>query len=375
MITDSEEVYDKVRELLSPSMGVPLPKNELTEKLLTNIFTEKEAFIVANGIKKALRPTTVRKIRKRTGIPRKELKEILEEMNYRGKIIKKSFFCVMPPYLPGLFEVYFTHNRDDPERMKKAGEAHYALIESGFHVEHSARGYPLFRVLPAADPTLKSLEVDTELDVAHQILPYEVLSKYLKKQKTFAVQPCSCRIAAKLSGNPCKRTDENFCISTGLLAKQLIKSEVAREVSYEELMEVMRKAEKQGLVHETTNMQKTSMFMCNCCSCCCGFLKQVKELKNKRAIAKSNFNPVIQEEKCTLCETCVDICPMEAIGHIHEEAQNHIVITLEDCIGCGVCASNCPEGAIRLEKVREVEPVKGDLGVLKELRKSSKASE
>jgi ferredoxin len=28
------------------------------------------------------------------------------------------------------------------------------------------------------------------------------------------------------------------------------------------------------------------------------------------------------------------------------------------CIGCGVCASNCPNNAISLEKVRNVVPVK-----------------
>lgn len=369
---ETESSYEKLRKLLSPKVGVDLPKNELVDKLLTNIFSEQEAFIVAEGIRKALRPVSVRKIRKRTRIPKKELKKKLDDMNYRGKIVKIGFICVMPPYLPGLFEVYFTNNRDDPERMKKAGEAHYELLKSGFHVKHTQRGYRLFRVIPAAEPVAKAIEVNKELAVQHQVLPYEILEKYLKKQKVYAVQPCSCRVAASLAGNPCKRTKENFCVSAGVLAKNLIKSGVGKRVSLEELMELMKRAEKEGLVHETTNMQKTSMFMCNCCSCCCGYLKSVKELHNKGAVAISNFQPVIDANKCKLCETCAKKCPMEAIYRLKDTSTNKMIIKLDDCLGCGVCSSNCPQGAIILEKVRDMIPIKGNIGILRRIIKDNK---
>ncbi len=366
--------YEKLRKLLSPKVGVELPKNELVDKLLTNLFTEQEAFIVAEGVRKGLRPVSIRRIRKRIQLPKKELKEKLKDMNYRGKIIKVGSFVLMPPYLPGLFEVYFTNNRDDPERMKKAGEAHYELIKSGFHVKHSQRGYRLFRIIPGGYLTdsAKSIDINKELEVTHQILPFEILAKYFKKQKVLAVQPCSCRTAAGLAGSPCKRTKENFCVSAGFLAKDLIKKGVGRKVSYNELMEILKKAEKAGLVHETTNMRKNSLIMCNCCSCCCGFLKSIKELHNKGGVAISNFQPVVNVDKCKLCETCVKKCPMEVISRLKDSSNDKIVINLENCLGCGVCSSNCPQGAITLEKVRNVKPVKGNLGMGRKLLKATK---
>ena len=64
-----EGTYEDVRKILSPKFCYDLPNNEQTLKLISNIFPGKEADIIANGFKKAFRPRTARKIRKRTIIP------------------------------------------------------------------------------------------------------------------------------------------------------------------------------------------------------------------------------------------------------------------------------------------------------------------
>ena len=50
----------------------------------------------------------------------------------------------------------------------------------------------------------------------------------------------------------------------------------------------------------------------------------------------------VNENTCTGCGTCLDVCPTEAI--IMQD--KHAVITM-DCMDCGACPRVCPEGAIR----------------------------
>lgn len=51
---------------------------------------------------------------------------------------------------------------------------------------------------------------------------------------------------------------------------------------------------------------------------------------------------LVNIEDCSACETCVDVCPNEAIYM----ADGHAVIDQEECLECGICIDECPEGAI-----------------------------
>ena len=55
---------------------------------------------------------------------------------------------------------------------------------------------------------------------------------------------------------------------------------------------------------------------------------------------------------------------MEIINHVSNNNTKKIEINLEDCIGCGVCASNCPEGTIHLSKTNDFIPPKTRPGLL-----------
>ena len=53
---------------------------------------------------------------------------------------------------------------------------------------------------------------------------------------------------------------------------------------------------------------------------------------------------VISDE-CTMCGTCVDACPVEAI----KEGDPKYVIDPDTCTDCGTCVDECPVSAISPE--------------------------
>jgi len=53
---------------------------------------------------------------------------------------------------------------------------------------------------------------------------------------------------------------------------------------------------------------------------------------------------VVDEELCSGCKTCSDLCPFHAISFDEEKKVSRVNDTL--CKGCGVCVAACPSGAI-----------------------------
>ena len=53
----------------------------------------------------------------------------------------------------------------------------------------------------------------------------------------------------------------------------------------------------------------------------------------------------VNEELCSGCRFCNDLCPYNAIEFIEEEGQSHVISAL--CKACGVCVAACPSSAIK----------------------------
>lgn len=54
--------------------------------------------------------------------------------------------------------------------------------------------------------------------------------------------------------------------------------------------------------------------------------------------------PVTDAGKCWLCGTCWLYCPVQC----RFDAPGHMETFLDFCKGCGICANECPSGAITM---------------------------
>lgn len=60
------------------------------------------------------------------------------------------------------------------------------------------------------------------------------------------------------------------------------------------------------------------------------------------------------QEKCVHCQTCVHVCPHQAIEHTHHK----IIIHHEKCVGCLSCVHSCPQDALSYEgEYQEIDDI------------------
>jgi electron transport complex protein RnfB len=256
---------------------------------------------------------------------------MLDNMVNKGQIAATKMFgydvYVLVPFVVGIYE--FQLNRMDKELADLIEEYSPALLKKiGGHSP------ALMRVVP----------VNAKIDAKHEVLSYENVIGMLQEAKSFQVTDCICRKERALQDHPCKHPIE-VCLGFSMSEGAYDKYSRGRVISREEAIEIIKLSEQEGLVHSTYNVQSDQMFVCNCCSCCCGLLRGMKHLKAPHLLAGSNFVAAIDQETCAQCGLCADErCPVNAIS----ETGGGYSVSPERCIGCGVCTTTCPTESITL---------------------------
>jgi ferredoxin len=133
----------------------------------------------------------------------------------------------------------------------------------------------------------------------------------------------------------------------------------ARFIANGEALDILRKAQEDGLVLEMINAQKPAG-LCTCCGDCCGYLTNVKKFTRPAEFLPSNYYAKVDAELCTGCETCVNTCPMDA----RTVKDNVSEVDLERCIGCGVCVPACTTGATKLVKREKASTPPPDINTM-----------
>nr|MDO8116229.1 4Fe-4S dicluster domain-containing protein [Candidatus Sigynarchaeota archaeon] len=348
-------LYEIVRQKLHVG-PLDTPKHEKIIELM-RVFWDEETIRVLAQFPDAGNRIKFKELLEKTGMEKRQLRRILSRASTKKTINKHDVagYC-LEPLLPGVFEAYFIAREDTQENLKKAAVLYREIFGNG---EIMGRiwdpDFRFFRPLLPTSTNEKLVEIGEGFDAESCVLPYELVEDIINKNEEFAVIPCQCRFAGELNGEPCSvAPSEMGCLTTGPSVKMIVASGMGKGLTKAEAIDFLKRTEKAGLVHNTSNSKggEHLSFICNCCSCHCGVLKSVKD-HHVPIISPSNFQPRIDLKICVECETCMKKCQMGAITH---PEKGQMEIDMERCIGCGVCASNCAKGALKMHKARDVVP-------------------
>lgn len=139
---------------------------------------------------------------------------------------------------------------------------------------------------------------------------------------------------------------KDVCLTFGPFADFLVKKGFAQTADLKKALDALERAEMAGLVHVTDNVAEGATFLCNCCGCCCLFLKTITQLKRPGAVAQAAYEAQVDPDQCTACGQCREVCQVQA----PEPGDETYIVNPALCLGCGLCQQSCPTGAITLNR-------------------------
>lgn len=173
-----------------------------------------------------------------------------------------------------------------------------------------------------------------------EILPLdEVLDFIDKREDTPYLAKCDCR---RLIQNCAQPTDT--CITYRTAPNSFVKRGQARPITKEEAKEVVKKADRRGLIH-TVNPGG----ICSCCTDCCYLFRAAEARDSLGTWPRVHYAVKLDQTKCINCGVCRKRCRF-SVFTVEDEIK---INQPEHCQGCGLCVTGCPAGALSLEKRNE----------------------
>lgn len=318
--------YEQLAEALNKlPNGFPRTPSNVEIRILKKIFSYEEASL-ASQLTGSMEP--VKTIAKRAGLSAEETEAMLVKMAKRGllwndKVDEKPVFR-LAPFIVGIYESQLESM--DHELAHLVEE----YLANGGAVGIMKPQPALHRVIPAQKA------VKTEW-----ILPYDDVTAILQNCETFRLNDCICRVQQDHIGRRC-----DFPLRTCLSFSSIKRPPNEDDISKEEALAFLDKAEEMGLVHTVSNVMKGIGYVCNCCGCCCGILRGITDWGIEKSVAYANYYAVIDADECVGCGICRKRCQVHAIS----EKDGVSVVNQEKCIGYGLCVTGCPNGAAKLQK-------------------------
>jgi len=338
------DVYSRLaKHLENLIMGYPF--SDALIDLLKEMFSPIEAQ-VALAIPNNLAPlevTDVETIASGCDLPRTAVIEALETMSsknmlYMADIGDKTRGYALLQVGYGMPQTFFWDGRQDDTAkcMAKRVLKYFSVpttqkIYGGVHTK-------TYKYSPA------TLAVNVPMQ---GVMPHEQIGPIVETSTKIAVAHCPCRMSARILGRTDCHHSLEVCIKYDEMAEFVISRGLAREVSDDEALHILESCEKEGLVHMVDNSQGQIKHTCNCCGHYCWNVGIIRRRKVPRDVLMAvYFIRETEHDECIGCGACVEICPVDAVNIIDDQAN----VDLDWCIGCGVCVTSCPTGAISIKR-------------------------
>ena len=159
------------------------------------------------------------------------------------------------------------------------------------------------------------IPVEKAIDAESQSIDLEHISYWLKKYEGhISAGICSCRASRAVLGDGCTDDFDDWCIQLGDMADYTVETGRAHYITKERALEILELAEKNGYVHQITNIDgENKIFdICNCNVKICNALR-TSLLFNTPYLSRSSYTAKVEKEKCVACGKCVETCPAGAV--------------------------------------------------------------
>jgi len=329
--TENPDIYHRLAKYLDTlPAGYPPTPSGVEIQILQKLFTREEAGL-------ALHLTLLNElpgvIARRAGQPQAHVTELLADMAHKGLISSSRQKNGQTAYAISQFVVGFYE--DQVNRLDKEMAELFEAYGPIYFKEGPWKKLPQIRTIP----------INQAIPLTSEVMPYEQAREILRSKHHIAVRNCVCRQERELLGEGCGKPMET-CLSFDSAAENTVETGKGRMITLDDALDIIEKAQAAGLVLQPAN-SKNPIFMCTCCDCCCGVLRQIKKEDNPGDLVANPYVVQHMPILCINCENCVEICPMDALITNYE---GNVHLQQARCIGCGLCISVCPTAAVEMTR-------------------------
>ena len=307
----------KLGSMITNRIGLKATADDPEYWGLASVMTDEMVEVALKmGVRK---PKTTEQLMKLTKMEREPLEKLLTEMawtgiieynweNLDGKNPNHEKRWILPLFVPGSAEFLNMRHSQIEEHPEVT-----AFFERMTFL-------PLEKITPMVPPGgsgigMHVIPVEKAIETENEAIGLEKISYWLDKYEgKYAKSMCSCRASRQKLGEGCGDDPENWCIAVGDMATYVVETQRGEYITKEEALDIFRRAEENGFVHQITNIdgEQKIFGICNCNVNICNALR-TSQLFNTPNMSRSAYVAKVETENCVACGRCVESCPAGAV--------------------------------------------------------------